>query len=450
MKMRKSKMVNKFLLGKGMENLEKGMEKQRKRKPQNPPVEEEMPSFDEWKEKMLQEEELKKREQARLASLEQNQGQASKKPASPPVRPKFSLTENSKNHASSDCGAKLLSTNKESQSPSAILNINPDLYMLNPCTATIKFVVELCEPIQVKQIEIANYELFSSVPESFRVSISDRYPAREWHLLGTFHARNERVLQSFPLHDEQMFAKYMKFEMLTFFGSEHYCPLSVLRVFGTNVVEEIEDADAVDDDINPPEVLPLHPTPLPDDDKQKNGLLESARDVVIGLVQRAAKVLADPDWKDEDLPCLPEDAPNNNSVNATSELHTSDPAQLPYEEHLEICMPSIYKQCVGVDIDFSSMRQLCRGQSCCFCPNYAERFEYCRRPSKIHDEYRCCKDTNVCGLDKGALEHKETVKEEQPAEITENKDKNIDSCSESKRKSKLMQNIHQMKLFNKL
>ena len=32
-----------------------------------------------------------------------------------------------------------------------------------------------------------------------------------------------------------MFAKYMKIEMLTFFGSEHYCPLSILRYGNSNL-----------------------------------------------------------------------------------------------------------------------------------------------------------------------------------------------------------------------
>ncbi|MEQ2214778.1 hypothetical protein XENOCAPTIV_019738, partial [Xenoophorus captivus] len=36
------------------------------------------------------------------------------------------------------------------------------------------FIIELCEPIQLKQLDIANFELFSSTPKDFLVSISDR------------------------------------------------------------------------------------------------------------------------------------------------------------------------------------------------------------------------------------------------------------------------------------
>lgn len=36
-----------------------------------------------------------------------------------------------------------------------------------------------------------------------------RYPTNKWIKLGTFHGRDERNVQSFPL-DEQMYAKYVK------------------------------------------------------------------------------------------------------------------------------------------------------------------------------------------------------------------------------------------------
>lgn len=39
---------------------------------------------------------------------------------------------------------------------------------------SLRFIIELCEPIQLKQLDIANFELFSSTPKDFLVSISDR------------------------------------------------------------------------------------------------------------------------------------------------------------------------------------------------------------------------------------------------------------------------------------
>lgn len=58
------------------------------------------------------------------------------------------------------------------------------------------------------QVEIANYELFSSSPKDFRVFISDRYPTRDWALLGQFTAADERSIQSFIV--EQQFGKFVK------------------------------------------------------------------------------------------------------------------------------------------------------------------------------------------------------------------------------------------------
>ncbi|XP_014681237.1 PREDICTED: SUN domain-containing ossification factor-like isoform X2 [Priapulus caudatus] len=185
-----------------------------------------MPSFDEWKQKMLADKLTK--EEAR---------------AEEPTPAKLKSSPMHNNYASVDCGAKVLDTNQEAQASSSILIENRDQYMLNPCRAHIWFVVELCDPIQLKLLEMANYELFSSLPEKFQVYTSDRYPTRDWHNVGVFTGKDVRNLQAFPT-DEQVFAKYIKIEMLSHFGSEHYCPLSILRVYGVTMFGEYEDTEA--------------------------------------------------------------------------------------------------------------------------------------------------------------------------------------------------------------
>ncbi|XP_048214267.1 SUN domain-containing ossification factor isoform X7 [Perognathus longimembris pacificus] len=198
---------------------------------------EDIPTFDEWKKKVMEVEKEKSLSAGQSLHPSSNGGpHATKK-----------VQKNRNNYASVECGAKILAANPEAKSTSAILIENMDLYMLNPCSTKIWFVIELCEPIQVKQLDIANYELFSSTPKDFLVSISDRYPTSKWIKLGTFHGRDERNVQSFPL-DEQMYAKYVKMfikyikvELVSHFGSEHFCPLSLIRVFGTSMVEEYEE-----------------------------------------------------------------------------------------------------------------------------------------------------------------------------------------------------------------
>ncbi|KAK7945035.1 hypothetical protein WMY93_000763 [Mugilogobius chulae] len=194
---------------------------------------EDIPTFDEWKRKVMEVEKEK------IVTTH-----TSTNGASHPVK---KVQKNLNNYASVECGAKILGANPEAKSTSSILKENMDLYMLNPCSNKIWFVIELCEPVQVKQLDIANFELFSSTPKDFLVSISDRYPTNKWLKLGTFHARDERTVQSFPLDEHlyakyvKMFTKYIKVELVSHFGSEHFCPLSLIRVFGTSMVEEYEE-----------------------------------------------------------------------------------------------------------------------------------------------------------------------------------------------------------------
>uniref|UniRef100_A0AAY4D1Z4 SUN domain-containing protein n=1 Tax=Denticeps clupeoides TaxID=299321 RepID=A0AAY4D1Z4_9TELE len=236
------------------------------------PSKEDIPTFDEWKKKVME------------VEKEKSQSLTSTNGSPHPVK---KVQKNFKNnYASVECGAKILSANSEAKSTSAILMENMDIYMLNPCSTKIWFVIELCEPIQVKQLDIANFELFSSTPKDFLVSISDRYPTNKWIKLGTFHARDERTVQSFPL-DEQLYAKYVKVELQSHFGSEHFCPLSLFRVFGTSMVEEIDElADPyppgrVDD---PDEEYDFLPGYLPSEDQSSKNLLGSATSTVLNII----------------------------------------------------------------------------------------------------------------------------------------------------------------------
>ncbi|XP_032230151.2 SUN domain-containing ossification factor [Nematostella vectensis] len=251
--------------------------------------EEDMPSFDEFKRQLLKEEEQKTK-QKQQDQLENTA------PAKPRSRKAKQRKQN--NYASIDCGAKIVQVNPEASNPFTILQENRDIYMLNPCSAKIWFIVELCDTVHVKKIEIANFELFSSTPESFRVYVSGRYPTREWTMLGTFQARDERDVQSFPLA-EPIYAKYLKFEMLSHFGSEHYCPLSLLRVFGLSMVEELEehegdgqdDQESVDQDDETVQILPSDPAAKVGDQTGKPNILATVSDTLISMVKEAAKKL---------------------------------------------------------------------------------------------------------------------------------------------------------------
>ncbi|XP_012930844.1 SUN domain-containing ossification factor isoform X4 [Heterocephalus glaber] len=300
--------------------------------PANPKDPEDIPTFDEWKKKVM---EVEKEKSQSLHPSSNGGPHAAKK-----------VQKNRNNYASVECGAKILAANPEAKSTSAILIENMDLYMLNPCSTKIWFVIELCEPIQVKQLDIANYELFSSTPKDFLVSISDRYPTNKWIKLGTFHGRDERNVQSFPL-DEQMYAKYVKVELVSHFGSEHFCPLSLIRVFGTSMVEEYEEiADSqyqserqelFDEDYD----YPLDYNTV--EDKSSKNLLGSATNAILNMVNIAANILG---AKTEDLtegnkslsenatattaPTMPESTPVSTPVpspeDVTTEVRATEPS----------------------------------------------------------------------------------------------------------------------------
>ena len=163
------------------------------------------------------------------------------------------------NFASIDCGATVFGANKESKSTSNILNGSPDNYLLNPCSA-IKFVeVELCEETLMDALVLSNQEFFSSSFKRFKVFSSQSNPntikaanaatiaqQNEWNLVGEFVAKNLRLKQYFNLEPPLFWAKYVRIEFESHYGTEFYCPLTELKVFGTSILEDVKDELMVD------------------------------------------------------------------------------------------------------------------------------------------------------------------------------------------------------------
>jgi hypothetical protein len=135
--------------------------------------------------------------------------------------------------------------------------------MLNKCSADNKHViVELCEDILVDTIVLANLEFFSSTFREFRISVSDRYPIQErgWKTLGVFSGTNSRTLQVFTVENPLIWARYLRIEFLSHYGSEFYCPLTLLRVHGTTMMEEYKNQENSKLEEQPQEIV--IPAPL--------------------------------------------------------------------------------------------------------------------------------------------------------------------------------------------
>ncbi|NWR19888.1 SUCO factor, partial [Emberiza fucata] len=310
-----------------------------------------IPTFDEWKKKVMEVE--KEKSQSMHPSAVGGQHSTKK------------VQKNRNNYASVECGAKILAANPEAKSTSAILMENMDLYMLNPCSTKIWFVVELCEPVQVKQFDIANHELFSSTPKDFLVSISDRYPTNKWIKLGTFHARDERNVQSFPL-DEQMYAKYVKVtqycrsihvELISHFGSEHFCPLSLIRVFGTSMVEEYEEIADSQYQSERQELFDEDYDYLLDyntgEEKSSKNLLGSATNAILSMVNIAANMLGAKTEESSEAEAGNTSVSEN--VSATPATSTAaprlpEPTPVPSPELVTTDIPQLEKEQLMVDL----------------------------------------------------------------------------------------------------
>lgn len=239
-----------------------------------------MPVFSEWTQQ-------KQEAEKKLVELNSNTSDLSRKDSkNETTQSKQPIAKSRlKNYSSPQCGAKILSSSPESQSTSSVLN-DKDEYMLSPCTEKIWFVVELCEAIQASKVELANTELFSSPLKEVTLSVSSRFPTREWTTLGRYQTKNERDVQVFEL-ESSIFGKFVRVE-LSYTNTEHFCPLSFFRIFGTSEIEAFEvDNEPVE-----------HRHDEPDDEvvnvgeKKPGNILDRAGAAVLQIVAKAAEALS--------------------------------------------------------------------------------------------------------------------------------------------------------------
>uniref|UniRef100_A0A8D8B1X6 SUN domain-containing ossification factor n=1 Tax=Culex pipiens TaxID=7175 RepID=A0A8D8B1X6_CULPI len=247
-----------------------------------------MPVFSEWAQKQMAEAEKKLGEHVNASEK--------KRSAKPPGHKMPPLKLRAKNYAAPDCGAKIIASNPEAQSTGSVLTSHKDEYLLNPCTSKIWFVVELCEPVQAERVELANFELFSSSPKDFSVAVSNRFPTRDWSNVGKFTAKDERDVQNFNLHPH-LFGKFVRVEIHSHYNSEHYCPVSLFRVYGTSEFEafETDNTPSLGDEGDDDEELLVAGGSTGKNvdgvDGNDRNILKSASDAVMNIVKKAAKVL---------------------------------------------------------------------------------------------------------------------------------------------------------------
>lgn len=208
-------------------------------------------SFEEWKNLKLMEQKESNLSASSLSGLKASAASKKAKLSSIAVdieteEDRGKLYKDRINYASLDCAATVVKTNADTKGASAILFENKDKYLLNKCSLPQKFIViELCEDILVDTIVMGNFEFFSSTFKNVRFSVSDRFPATSptsWKCLGEFIAENIRDVQSFKIVNPLIWARYLKVEILSHYGDEFYCPISLVRVYGKTMIEEYKMA----------------------------------------------------------------------------------------------------------------------------------------------------------------------------------------------------------------
>lgn len=161
------------------------------------------------------------------------------------------------NYASAMKGAKVVDHNKEAKGASNVLGKDHDKYLRNPCSVSNKYVViELAEETLVDTVRIANFEHYSSNLKEFSLSGSLSYPTEMWTPAGNFVAANVKQIQTFRL-PEPKWLRYLKLNLVSHYGSEFYCTLSVVEVFGIDALEQM-----LEDLFVPSDTLPSKPAML--------------------------------------------------------------------------------------------------------------------------------------------------------------------------------------------
>jgi hypothetical protein len=149
------------------------------------------------------------------------------------------------NYASVTAGAKVVGANKEAKGPGNVLDEDKDKYLRNPCSVEDQWIViELTQDTRIDTVVVSNFEFYSSGPKNLSLFGSQSYPNNDvWTPLGEFTAQNVRTPQSFELSDiaQKVWVRYLMIKLLSHYGSEFYCTLSLVRVHGTDALESFRE-----------------------------------------------------------------------------------------------------------------------------------------------------------------------------------------------------------------
>jgi len=245
------------------------------------------------------------------------------------------------NYAAASKGAKVLDFNKEAKGASNILDKDKDKYLRNPCSAEGKFVIiELSEETLVDTIAIANFEHYSSNPKEFELLSSLTYPTENWETLGRFTAANAKVSQNFTFL-EPKWARYLKLNLVSHYGSEFYCTLSMLEVYGMDAVEKMLE-----------NLIPVENKKTEPDDKTKEPVEQMPLKESSGGKESSQEPLDEDEFEIEDFKPN-SDSTKNGANDQVSETRTLQAGRIPGDTVLKMLMQKVQ----SLDVSFSVLEK---------------------------------------------------------------------------------------------
>lgn len=153
--------------------------------------------------------------------------------------------EKSFDFASADAGARVLASSKGTVGAKNVLDSNVDKYLLTPCigseTDYTRWIdIELSEEMILERFQTGNFEYYSSSPHKLVILGAGSYPPLQWNLLGMFEFADVKSLQMFNI-EKRLVSRYLRVMFSGRQGQEYYCPVSVIRAFGKNLIADWKD-----------------------------------------------------------------------------------------------------------------------------------------------------------------------------------------------------------------
>jgi len=201
-----------------------------------------------------------------------------------------------KNFASVECGAKLVKSSPSLKHPQHLINKNQDEYMLMECHDQNFFIIELCETIKVMRFELDNFELYSGAARNFTVRTVDKYSnnLKDWVEIGHFEASSDKMdVQNFFDFELKVFGKFIRVDINSYHGSEHFCTMTSFRVFG---VSEYEFLHIIDNEAEEPvETESVDEVPVKTESEVENRLhqleIKKKPEVEVTVVQEHTTIM---------------------------------------------------------------------------------------------------------------------------------------------------------------